>query len=114
MIELVNGQKGQKPKGGNEDPKKTPSGPEKARLVLTVDLLTTPQGVMVTRVNGFPNNWPLTINIVTQIPIIINKFFTNKFNAGELDEKLSIIQSKIVTPGKNIVVPNLVPPNKTH
>lgn len=98
----------EKGKGGDGDK------PQLIRFNLAIDVIQTDQGIVVKRVNGFPDNYMITMELMQQAQAVVGKFFIDKSQAGELDENLSIKKSMILTSDKNIVVPNLIPPKNMH
>ena len=55
-------------------------------------------------VQGFPNNYMAAVNLLQIAEKNVIEFFVNKALAGKLDPAGSIINNKIITPEKSIIL----------
>ncbi len=116
----MNDQNSEKPDGGGNGDQQPESGPPNNQpkpFRLIIDGVYSNQGIVVRHIDGFPDNYDTAsvfmINFekvaIIQIKSTIDRFFVLAAKNGELDENLTIIKKRIITPD-GIKVPELVPP----
>ena len=87
------------------------------RVVISLVEVTLPggqKGVQVGGVQGFPINFMGAVQLMQAAMTQVIDHFVQARQAGKLDANMDLIQKRILTQDKNIVVPHIVPPSKLN
>ena len=73
----------------------------KSKVKLQITIHLTEDGLV--GVGGFPNNLRAAQDIMNAASISVTDYFINQAKAGKLDDKGTVIESKIIQPKKSII-----------